>query len=113
VTGFVPRAIAIGKEEVDMRTRTLVILLLAAFVLLVLPSLVDGHGPWKTSIRVAYAKPATYSYTVKPGDTLWSIARRLAPGRDPRPVIDKLIDDNHLTGSLQAGQSLDLPAPIR
>lgn len=96
------------------RSRRLVILLLAAFVLLVLPNLVDGRGPWPTSIHVAYAQRATtYTYTVKPGDTLWGIARRIAPGRDPRPVIDKLIDENHLTGTLKAGQSLDLPAPIR
>jgi hypothetical protein len=96
-----------------MRTRTLVILLLAALVLLVVPSLVRGHVPWQTETRVAYTQRAKVSYTVKPGDTLWSIAQRLAPGRDPRPVIDELIADNHITGSLQAGQSIDLPAPIR
>jgi LysM domain len=93
------------------RGRALVILLLAACSLLVAPSLVHGLGP-SPQVHVAYAKRTTYSYTVKRGDTLWSIARRLAPGRDPRPVIDRLIADNHLSGSLQAGQSLDLPAPI-
>jgi LysM domain len=96
-----------------MRTRTLVILLLVACLLLVVPSLVRGHGPWQTETRVAYTQRPTFSYTVKPGDTLWSIARRLAPGRDPRPAIDQLIAANHITGSLQAGQSIDLPAPIR
>jgi hypothetical protein len=96
-----------------MRIRALVILLLAACSLLVVPGLLQAHGGLKPEIRVAYAKRATYSYTVKRGDTLWSIARRLAPGRDPRPVIDRLIADNHLSGTLQAGQSLDLPAPIR
>ncbi len=96
-----------------MRIRALVILLLAACSLLVVaPNLVHGHGPWPPEVRVAYAKRATYSYTVKRGDTLWSIARRLAPGRDPRPVIDRLIADNHLSGTLQAGQSIHLPAPI-
>jgi hypothetical protein len=95
------------------RCRALVILLLAACSLLVAPSLVHGLGPWPPQVHVAYAKRATYSYTVKRGDTLWSIARRLAPGRDPRPVIDRLIADNHLSGTLQAGQSIDLPAPIR
>jgi LysM domain len=95
------------------RGRALVTLLLAACSLLVAPSLLQGHGVWKPEIHVAYAKRATYSYTVKRGDTLWSIAHRLAPGRDPRPVIDRLIADNHLSGTLQAGQSLDLPAPIR
>jgi Tfp pilus assembly protein FimV len=27
---------------------------------------------------------------VQPGDTLWAIAERLAPGQDPRPVVDQL-----------------------
>ncbi len=37
----------------------------------------------------------------------------VAPGQDPRPVVDELIADNHLQGSLQAGQAIELPAPIR
>ncbi|HET9005593.1 MAG TPA: LysM peptidoglycan-binding domain-containing protein [Actinomycetes bacterium] len=50
---------------------------------------------------------------VEPGDTLWSIARRVAPGRDPRPVVDGLIDANHLRGGLQVGQELSIPVPER
>jgi hypothetical protein len=29
---------------------------------------------------------------VEPGDTLWSIAARLAPGADPREVVDALVE---------------------
>ena len=29
-------------------------------------------------------------YVVQPGDTLWSIAERLDPTGDPRPVVDRL-----------------------
>lgn len=32
------------------------------------------------------------SVVVQPGDTLWSIARRLEPHRDPRDVVDELVD---------------------
>jgi hypothetical protein len=31
-------------------------------------------------------------YVVQPGDNLWSIAQRLAPGGDPRPVVRNLRD---------------------
>jgi len=34
--------------------------------------------------------PAITRQVVQPGDTLWSIAERLEPGRDPRPVVDAL-----------------------
>ena len=95
-----------------MRPRTVVIVLLAAFLLLVAPGLARGGGPWRGESRVAYSQ-GKFSYTVKQGDTLWSIARRIAPERDPRPVVDQLIADNHLQGSLQVGQAIDLPAPIR
>jgi LysM repeat protein len=50
---------------------------------------------------------------VDSGDTLWSIARRVAPGRDPRPVVDGLIEANNLRGGLQAGQELSIPVPER
>jgi hypothetical protein len=29
---------------------------------------------------------------VQPGDSLWSIAARLEPDRDPRPLVDALAD---------------------
>ncbi len=34
--------------------------------------------------------PAEVRYVVQPGDSLWSIAQRLEPGQDPRPVVDEL-----------------------
>jgi hypothetical protein len=45
--------------------------------------------------------------TVEPGDTLWSIARKVAPERDPRAVVDRLVSRNHLHGvTLTPGQTL-------
>jgi nucleoid-associated protein YgaU len=41
------------------------------------------------------------------GDTLWSIATRIGPGRDPRAVVDQLVRVNHLdTPALVPGQVL-------
>ena len=36
--------------------------------------------------------PSVTSYVVEPGDTLWSVAELLAPGADPRPVVDALAE---------------------
>ncbi len=46
---------------------------------------------------------------VRPGDTLWSIARRLAPGGDVRAAVDRLANV-HGTGPLQVGERLPVAA---
>ncbi len=44
---------------------------------------------------------------VHQGDTLWAIASRVAAGQDPRAVVDRLQQLNHLDGAvLQPGQQL-------
>jgi Tfp pilus assembly protein FimV len=86
-----------------VRARLLLVAAVVAGALLVAPGLARGEGPRRPA--------ATVTYTVEPGDTLWSIARRVAPGRDPRPVVDRLIQANHLGGGLQAGQQLTIVLP--
>lgn len=45
--------------------------------------------------------------TVQPGDTLWSIAGQVSPGRDPRRVVEQIRRSNHLDSvSLTPGQTL-------
>jgi hypothetical protein len=39
--------------------------------------------------------PAVVSYTVRPGDSLWSIARRADPHGDPRALVDELSQARH------------------
>jgi hypothetical protein len=51
------------------------------------------------------AAPAVH--VVRPGDTLWSIATSVAPGRDPRPVVDELARRAG-GGALQPGQRIPL-----
>ena len=43
-------------------------------------------------LAVPERRPAATPYVVQPGDSLWSIAARLEPGRDPRPLVDALDD---------------------
>jgi hypothetical protein len=53
---------------------------------------------------------ARSSYVVREGDTLWTIARRLAPGSDPRPIVDVLSAANGLdAGLIVPGQTLVVP----
>lgn len=49
---------------------------------------------------------------VQPGDSLWSIAERVAPNADPRDVISAIQSFNHLgSADVMAGQQLGIPAP--
>src|SRR5262245_2232526 len=45
---------------------------------------------------------------VQPGDTLWSIARRVQPTGDVRPLVDKLDAQRH-GRALQVGETIVLP----
>jgi LysM repeat protein len=64
----------------------------------------------------AGAQPAAETepriYVVRPGDTVWKIAGREAgKGADPRPLVDLLIQVNHLRNAvIRPGQRLVLPS---
>jgi len=56
---------------------------------------------------------ARSSYVVREGDTLWSIAERLAPGTDPRPVVDAVVLANRVdAGALVPGRILIIPVGV-
>jgi LysM repeat protein len=49
--------------------------------------------------------------TVSQGQTLWQLARQLAPTADPRDVIADVMSVNRLTSTnVQPGQKLAIPA---
>ena len=56
--------------------------------------------------------PASHqTIVVQPGDTLWSIARRIDPGGDPRWLIREIEELNELSGGfIESGQRLIVPA---
>jgi hypothetical protein len=79
-------------------------------VLLALPWAGSGGRPLATPgpARAGAVLMPHALYTVQPGDTLWSIAQRLAPGSDPRVVLTVLtaeVGDR----TLAPGERLMLP----
>lgn len=58
------------------------------------------------------ASGVTFTHViVQPGDTLWSIARAVAPDVDPRDAVGAIVRLNALdSGSLDVGQSIAIPA---
>ena len=81
----------------------------AVLVALALPWGGAGRHPLATPGPVlAGATASNGVYVVQPGDTMWTIAERLDPGGDPRPVVLKL-EQQVGSDSLQPGQHLRLP----
>ncbi len=50
---------------------------------------------------------------VQSGQTLWDIARAVAPHEDPRSVVQAIVDLNALpdAGTLQVGEEIAIPDP--
>lgn len=90
------------------RGRVVVVLVLATLTLLAFSlGRASSSDAARSTGRAAPARPTT---VVQPGDTLWSISRRLAPGADPRVMVARLDSLNDLGGRpIQAGQRLTLP----
>jgi LysM domain len=64
----------------------------------------DGTGPSPRPVPTGQLS----AYVVQPGDTLWSIAVRLEPHRDPRPLVDRLVAE-HGSATLVVGERIALP----
>jgi Tfp pilus assembly protein FimV len=65
-------------------------------------------APERRPASSSTAAGAPTTVVVRPGDTLWSIATRLAPDDDPRPLVDALTDARGTT-ALQPGERIRVP----
>jgi hypothetical protein len=71
------------------RRRTLLAAMGLLLVGLALP--LGGTGGHSHPTGSALAETAgAVTYTVQPGDSLWSIAERVSPSSDPRPLVAKM-----------------------
>jgi nucleoid-associated protein YgaU len=108
----------VTRPEARIYRRRRLAVLVAALSLLGLPAaLVATAGSSPAATReapsLAGATVAAPVYVVQPGDTLWSIARKVDPGADVRVTVDRLVELNG-GAALQPGQRLRLdgePSP--
>ena len=90
------------------RGRALLVLVLAA-VLLAAFSL-GRTGPQAVDVHGSAGAAAPTSTTVQPGDSLWTVAQRIAPEHDTREVVAQIQRLNDLdSATLLVGQLLLLP----
>jgi nucleoid-associated protein YgaU len=99
-------AVAAGRARVATTRATywrrrLAAVALVIGLVLVMAQAGAALGGGSSTLTTPERRPALVSDTgpttvvVQPGDSLWSIARRLAPDRDPRPVVDALTAARH------------------
>ncbi len=90
------------------RGRVLLLLLLVA---LLYGAFAAGRSASQAAVNPAQA-PVLAQTTVQPGETLWAVARRVAPQQDPRRIVAQLKQLNGLpTPLLRSGQQLLMPRP--
>jgi Tfp pilus assembly protein FimV len=118
MTAATPRLSVGGQQPRPARPRTaavrltrrgrLVLVLLFVALALAVFALV---GPNSTAVPADAKLEPVRTVQVQPGQTLWDIARQVAPDQDPRAVVDAIVDLNALAdpGALQVGQRLGIP----
>ena len=95
--------------QLTRRGRVVILLVLVAVgvaLMMALTGLVGG-----AAAGTGPAHPATRTIVVQPGQTLWSIARDVAPNADRRETIARIIQLNALPASgVSAGERIAVPA---
>ena len=98
----------VTKAPVHLTRRGRVAVVLAFLGVLLAGGFVLGHAPSQAAGRTHPLAPRTI--TVQSGETLWSVAERIAPRVDPRLVVAQIQQLNHLhSPQLLAGMQLVVP----
>ena len=108
------RTVASGSDRVVSRTtywrrRAVVAVMVVAllFVMARAGAALGGNTPAAPERHPAHSSvtQAAATTVVKPGDSLWTVAQRLAPDSDPRPVVAALSSARHGT-ELTPGETI-------
>jgi len=100
---------ATGDPPLRLTRRGRLVVVLAVLAL-AYAALTMVSAPAASTDQVRHVR--AHTVVVAPGETLWDIARSVAPESDPRDVVAEIVDLNSLTdpGAVRAGQPLDVPA---
>jgi hypothetical protein len=85
------------------RRRIAVVVLVIGLVLVMAQA---GAALGGSSLAAPERRPTVQRTVVRPGDSLWSVADRLAPDGDPRPVVDALVEARG-NASLVPGETVE------
>jgi LysM repeat protein len=103
--GFLANPSTVTLNRRGRLARTFVVLSLA----IVLGSVVSAKAGAGTD-SAPQASGSFITVTVAPGDTVWSLANRLAAGGDVRSLVSEIISVNSLTSvDVATGQKLRIP----
>jgi len=96
-------------EPVDVVGRLVTLAAIVAVVVVALAAVALGRGAFAGAAPAPPSAEASAAATVvaQPGDSLWTIARRLHPTGDVRALVDQLVALNGT--ALEAGQVVQLP----
>lgn len=100
-----------GDHRLMGRTRVRRRRLIALCMMVGLTAVLSGPVANAMGVGAAPEARSSRTYVVRPGDTLWSIATRLAPSTDPRLMVDAITSTNGLDPAvLVPGQELSIPS---
>ena len=103
--GFVANPSGFRLNRRGRLARTFVVLSLA-----VVMASVFGFQAGANTAETVKTQTSFIEVTAAPGDTLWSLATRMADGGDIRALVDEIAAVNSLaTAELQAGQKVRIP----
>lgn len=98
-----------ARLRLTRRGRAVVRLAVVLLGLLVTAVVVLGSGRVARAGETATQVPVAY-HVVQPGESLWQIAGRVAPGVDRRDTVARIVELNALeSGSLEAGRRIAVP----